>query len=272
MKFIGLIQFIGVTGTLTVFYVFGLRTYIGRITSATPTFTAKPKYKRLVWRIHRVQSSLNPYYTHLSIDGKRKFISRLIHLLAQKKFVAREGAVVTLEKRIVICGALVQLTFGLSKYLLPKFKHIVLYPQQFRSKILEQQVKGLTWGGGTILLSWLDTYQGYHEPHDNVNLAIHEWAHAFRLDHSQDRAWLMYWKINRNNKEIEKLWELGKNRPSAQLLRPYGYTNEEEYFAAATEHFFESPKEMYVKCRILFDTLVELYNQNPLKVRGDYRA
>ncbi len=81
--------------------------------------------------------------------------------------------------------------------MLPKFKSIILYPREFEVKMLQAKAKGMTWGMGTITFSWTDTYKGYHDAHDNINLALHEWAHAFRLDHRDDPAWLMYRDINK---------------------------------------------------------------------------
>lgn len=242
MKAFRLIYFIGISGSALVYYIFGVCHYFRSLRSSSPDYTTSSKYKRLVWKAHRVQTALNPYYVALSSVGKKKFISRLIHVLAHKKFVARQGATITIEKKIVICGTLVQLTFGLNKYLLPKFKSIILYPREFEVKML--QAKGMTWGMGTIMFSWIDTYKGYHDPHDNINLALHEWAQAFRLDHRDDPAWLKYRDINKNNEEVNNLWITGIAKNDSKLLRPYGYTNQEEYFAVATEHFFESPNEM----------------------------
>ena len=108
MKAFRLIYFIGISGSALVYYVFGVRHYFRSLRSSSPDYTASPNYKRLVRKAHRVQTALNPYYVALSSEEKKKFISRLIHVLAHKKNVARQGATLTIEKKIVICGALVQ--------------------------------------------------------------------------------------------------------------------------------------------------------------------
>jgi Mlc titration factor MtfA (ptsG expression regulator) len=81
-------------------------------------------------------SALNPYYSELTKEGKSKFLRRVIVLLQQKRFRAKEGEVDTIEKRIVILGSLTQLTFGLKKFNLPSFELIRLYPRAFYSAYL----------------------------------------------------------------------------------------------------------------------------------------
>ena len=237
----------------------------------TPDYVKVPSYRRQVWKVHRVNAGLNPYYQHLSKEGRVKFISRVIHALQQKKIVGREGEVVTFEKQILVISGLVQLTFGLHKYTLPKFSGIALYPGVFFSKLLNQYVKGLTFGGGTILLSWLDTVQGFYHPIDNLNLAIHEWAHAFIIDHDNEQHQWLYSNVEVN---LEKMLDLFQyyvtNPPKNGYLREYAYVNHHEFFAVSVEHFFETPKEFLDNMPDIFMVLTKLLNQNPLNINGDY--
>ena len=80
---------------------------------------------------------LNPYYKNLSHEGKKRFVSRLIVVLQQKKVRAREGETDTLDKRIIVLSALIQLTFGLQKFNIPTFNFIALYPSDFYSTYLK---------------------------------------------------------------------------------------------------------------------------------------
>jgi Mlc titration factor MtfA (ptsG expression regulator) len=191
--------------------------------------------------------------------------------MQQKNFVGREGEIVTIEKKIMVISGLVQLTFGLHKYAMPKFRGIALYPGVFFSKLLNQHVKGLTFGGGTILLSWLDTLKGFHNPIDNLNLAIHEWSHAFIIDHEDEQHQWLYGKVDENLEQMVRLYEeCNLDQEKHSYLRDYAYVNHHEFFAVSVEHFFETPEEFVEKMPEVYFTLAKLLNQNPLNEKGDY--
>ena len=235
-------------------------------------YATLPKYKNLVAKIDALLTKLMPYYAQLSKSGKQKFTSRLIFLILEKKFEAREGATLTIEKQILILGALVQLTFGLKKFALPKFGRIAIYPSIFYSSIVKRNVKGLTFNIGIILLSWFDTYKGFHDDSDNLNLALHEWAHAFVIDHKNSDIHWMYSTLNRHLNKMDGFYrELKKYQEEHSYLREYSLTNTHEFFAVCIEHFFETPEEFYSKHKDIFYVLCRLLNQNPLNKDIDYK-
>jgi Mlc titration factor MtfA (ptsG expression regulator) len=238
---------------------------------SVPDVLKLPKYKFLVWRIHRLMTALNPYYHNLGKEGKAKFIGRLIVLLQQKKFRAKEGEVDSTEKRIIILGALVQLTFGLAKFTLPTFNLIRLFPRAFYSNYLRVNVKGLTNRKGTISLSWLDTMKGVADPDDNLHLALHEWSHALLIDHQDDHTQWLYKSMNDHIAKAEVFYEqINPLEIEDHYLRAYAFTNEHEFFAVSVEHFFETPATFARELPDLFDIMCKLLNQNPLNVEEDY--
>lgn len=245
-----------------------VKTYI----TASPEYTHLPKYRHLVVKIHRLLSHLLPYYQHLSKSGKKKFISRVIHLLPQKKFVAQEGAKITIEKQIIILSALVQLTFGLKSFAIRRFNRIVLYPQVFYSRLIQRDVKGLTIGNGSVLLSWFDTFKGVHDATDNYNLALHEWAHAFQLNHEMDDVGWIYFRLENHMRTFDPFYRsVKKFKDGKHYLRDYAFTNVEEFFAVCVEHFFETPEQFIKEERKLFEKLCKMLNQNPLHKEVDYQ-
>ena len=235
-------------------------------------YTQLPKYKHLVFKIHRLLTHFSPYYQRLSKEGKRKFISRVIHILPQKHFVAREGVNVTIEKQIIVLSALVQLTFGLKSFAIRRFNQVVLYPQVFYSRLIERNVKGLTVGTGHILLSWYDTFKGIHDPTDNFNLALHEWAHAFQLNHKMDDVGWIYFRLEGHMKSLDPFYrKIKRFKDEKHYLREYAFTNVEEFFAVCVEHFFETPEAFIQEEKELYVKLCSLLNQNPLNDDLDYQ-
>lgn len=263
---------LGMFSPVIFYLLFAFKQFFRVKSKSNPTFLKIPKYTLLVWRIHRLLVGLNPYYKNLSHEGKKRFVSRLIVVLQQKKVRAREGETDTLDKRIIVLSALIQLTFGLQKFNIPTFNFIALYPSDFYSTYLKQQVKGLTSKRGTLALSWLDTVKGIYDPTDNLNLALHEWSHALLIDHVDDHTNWMYLDLNKYIGKAENYFDtLDRREKKYEYLRSYAFTNEHEFFAVCVEHFFESPDKFALELPKLFDIMCSLLNQNPLNTVDDYK-
>lgn len=177
----------------------------------------------------------------------------------------------TLEKRIIVLSALVQLTFGLNKFDVSSFDFVVLYPRSFYSKYLNARVKGLTNRKGTVALSWLDTVKGIHDPQDNPNLALHEWSHALLIDYVDDHTNWLYTQFNSHIERSESYFETAiEQREDHEYLRSYAFTNEHEFFAVCVEHFFETPATFAEALPELYDIMCSLLNQNPIHSQNDF--
>lgn len=261
----------GIVFPLVIYKIRGIFVYIRTITRDENKYGAMPKYAEVYKKIHKVQSQLSPYYQNLSVSGKRKYINRVVYNLTRIEFEGAEGETVTLEKKIVIIGALVQLMFGLKQFILPKFTGVRLYPQFFYSRFLQSDILGLTVPRkGFIALSWKDTLNGVLIPDDNRHLALHEWAHAFYFDHQKNIGKPFFRNLNRqlnNIKHKYKLLQINRN----DYLREYGNTNTHEFFSVSLECFFENPEELKKAIPNLFDILCKLLNQNPINLKNDYQ-
>jgi Mlc titration factor MtfA (ptsG expression regulator) len=62
----------------------------------------------------------------------------------------------------------------------------------------------------------------------------------------------------------EEYEALRKKRRRKTVMRKYGATNPAEFFAVATEAFFEKPKQMKKKHPELYDELRDYYKLDPL--------
>jgi Mlc titration factor MtfA (ptsG expression regulator) len=67
------------------------------------------------------------------------------------------------------------------------------------------------------------------------------------------------------SREFEKLRE-DKRRGHHSLLNQYGATNAAEFFAVATEYFFEKPRQMQDKQPELYEELKMFYQQDPVRL------
>jgi Mlc titration factor MtfA (ptsG expression regulator) len=77
----------------------------------------------------------------------------------------------------------------------------------------------------------------------------------------QDRAALARWAKACEAAFLELRSKTASGVPS--LLDSYGATNEAEFFAVATEHFFDRPKSLREQLPELYDVLAGFYRQDP---------
>ena len=124
----------------------------------------------------------NNYFKNLSPDAQEIFVTRLFRFMEDKKFIGREGLVITDEIKVLISAAAIQLTFGLKDYMISHLHAINVFPRIFFSKFLNTNLKGLNTQSGVLSLSWNDFKEGYAVDDDKINLGLHELAHALYLD------------------------------------------------------------------------------------------
>jgi len=187
------------------------------------------------------------------------------------EFEGRRGIVIDHSKRLLVCGAAAQLTFGLDYFRLDYFHHIFLYPDTFYSDLAEAEVKGLTYSTGQVAFSWKDFEEGFRIDSDGYNLGLHEMAHALEVNHK---------KQNKSDKIIDLFFAdfIQFSVPEHKLfvergegfLRQRALANEHEFFAVCVENFFEAPQKFKESLPDIFNHLCALLNQDPLNGDENY--
>ena len=211
------------------------------------------------------------YYNRLSVEGKKKFFSRLIHFVQSKRFFGKEGLDITTEIIVLVGASAIQLTFGLNKYRIAHFKNILMFPSTFHFRLINKDLKGGASPKGTLWLSWESFQHGYEVPDDKRNLGLHELSHALKLDvlggYDFDEKFASYYaKWDQvSNTEFKKLKGGG-----VSFFRKYAGTNKMEFFAVAVEHFFEAPEAFQKELPDIYNHLCVLLNQNPINESGDF--
>jgi Mlc titration factor MtfA (ptsG expression regulator) len=115
-----------------------------------------------------------------------------------------------------------------------------------------------------MILSKPDLLAGFRNPGDKRNVGLHEFAHLVdKTDGSVDglpgvgleRAAIGPW-VELVRRKMEEM------RRGDSDIDPYGLTNEAEFFAVATEYFFERPGVMRRKHPDLYEMLARIFQQN----------
>jgi Mlc titration factor MtfA (ptsG expression regulator) len=122
-----------------------------------------------------------------------------------------------------------------------------------------------------VILSWEDTLAGASDPHDGRNVVIHEFAH--QLDQEKgfaNGAPLLPARRGYESWSTVLLAEFQRLQSAIAmgeptLLSPYGATKPAEFFAVASEVFFEQPELMAEHHPALYGELSRFYRVDPNK-------
>jgi len=215
--------------------------------------------------VDHVLMGWSAYYQALDKVSKKKFVLRCIHFYHSINWDSHSTFKLSRQAIIIISSAFTQITFGLRKHTLKDFDTILIMPRSYSYIKNDLMFNGdVNLSQGRITLAWPAVKKGFLIPDDSMNLCIHEFAHCLMLENRVSifhyffkySSWLAYKKEAAI--KIEKI-RSGKNR----FLRNYGGTNEMEFFAVAMESFFEEPDEFLNLEPSLYNSLVQLLNQDP---------
>lgn len=211
-----------------------------------------------------------PYYEAINFTEKERFIHRVKNFISAKIFFIHDKSGFK-EMPILISAAAIQLTFGLKKYLLPYFKNIHVYPEEFfRSNnmgvcFLEGNVSG-----NDINLSWKHFLKGYRESTDGQNVGLHELAHALYY-----QTFVVGENVDDNFKGSfgnfinygDKAYHTEKT-VAGGLYSDYAVKDFQEFWAESAEIFFERPAQMREFYPELYEAMKTLLKQDLLNDPG----
>jgi Mlc titration factor MtfA (ptsG expression regulator) len=221
-----------------------------------------------------------PYYTCLPPEAQAELDGLIQVFLAEKSFEGAGGLKMTDEIRVTIAAQASMLLLGREPRFYPGLDAIVVYPRAYVARLERHnpdgtvsdgaQVRlGESWKQGALVLSWDDVVRGARNIHDGHNVVFHEFAH--QLDSESGTAdgapplekGSMYASWARVlSAEYEDLTRrLRRHAPT--FLDAYAGTNPAEFFAVATEFFFERPHAMRASHPKLYEQLRLFYHQDP---------
>ncbi|WP_194766370.1 zinc-dependent peptidase [Tamlana sp. I1] len=205
------------------------------------------------------------FYRELTPEKQTLFENRMMLFL---KEVNIEGVQLELQDldRILVAASSVIPVFGFPEWHYNNLSGVILYPDNFNAdnefdtKQQDRNIMGMIGTGRLekqMILSKKALYHGFSNANDKSNTAIHEFVHLIdKMDGDTDgvpeyimqHAYSIPW-LNIIHKEIEAI------RKNKSDIRSYGGTNQAEFFAVASEYFFENPKQMEKKHPELFRML-----------------
>lgn len=239
--------------------------------------------------LFRAMVSNAPYMRGLSKSDIERLRELCIRFLAQKEFTGAAGAVITDEVRhtVAVQACLMILNLDMDYY--GGWSGIIIYPDQFVPRhqyvdgagvvhINPRAMAGEAWSNGPIILSWEDTKHSYLD--DGVNVVIHEFAHKLDMLNGAPNGYPPLHKgMNRDAWSqtfraayldfCRRVDQVEQNLP----LDPYASESPAEFFAVASEAFFEAPEDLIELYPEAYQQLVAFYKQDTfLRLTADSQA
>ena len=212
------------------------------------------------------------YYRDLSAPDRARFECEVAIFLDEQRVTGPRGADLADELRVLVAASAVALAFGRPGYRYPTTRDVVVYDDAFGDDYEVDAggpILGMVHAQGPILFSAKALRAGFRGAHDGRNVGYHELAHVLDFDGGpadgvpalMPLARIAPWTrvMADESRQLER--RLKGRRKS--VLRPYALTNEAEFFAVATEVFFEQPTKLKDKHPELYDLLRETYRQDP---------
>jgi len=204
------------------------------------------------------------FYGRLSKKEKGYFEHRVACFIEDKTFIGREELIINDEIRVLISSTAIMLTFGFRDFYIGLIDKIFVYPKPFYSKTNDDYHKGeFNPKLKSLVLSWEDFIHGYNIDDDNLNLGIHEFAHAIHLNSLKERD-VSSTIFKDSFKELTNI--LSNSKPmrdrliASRYFREYAYTNQFEFLAVLVEYFFETPKEFRNQFPEIYSKVKQMLN------------
>jgi Mlc titration factor MtfA (ptsG expression regulator) len=201
--------------------------------------------------------------------------------MADKHFEGSGGLTLTEEMKVTIAAEACLLLLHLEGPCYPTLRTVLVYPHGFVPKSVGSRgtgqvvpppvrLMGESWGDGVVVISWDDAVRGARNPDDGENVVLHEFAHQLDAeDGITDGTPILPAGALRTwggvlSEEYERLHrDIAEDRKST--LDEYGATNKAEFFAVATETFFEKPVQLEREHPELYGQLRQFYQQDPAR-------
>jgi MtfA peptidase len=222
-----------------------------------------------------------PVFARLPLADQTELLGHVQIFLAEKNFEGCGGLELTEEIRVTIAAQACLLLLHRKTDYYPRLITILVYPSSYQA-YENRHLEGQVWEEGSyallghtarqlrsLIIAWDEAKRGAADSSDGRNLVLHEFAHQLDFeDYATDgtpalttRAEYRDWAkvMNEEFQALRAADEAGKTT----LLDTYGATNPAEFFAVATEAFFERPRALRARHPKLYAEFVRFFRQDP---------
>lgn len=236
-----------------------------------------------------IRRRISPY--RLLTDDERARLHALVQIfIAEKTWEGCGGLELTDEILVTISAAACLLILNLPNNYYENVETIIVYPSDlilperklgFFETVLEPlepagPITGQAFEQGPLIFSWKAIREDIRHSGSGYNVIYHEFAHKLDMQAGvadgtprlRDRAEYRDW-VRTCSREFRRLLrDVEKGRRTC--IDEYGATDEAEFFAVATEHFFDQPVRLAKSAPELYRVLRQFYRQDPAKRIRDH--
>jgi MtfA peptidase len=221
-----------------------------------------------------------PVYSRMPTDLQLQLKRLIKQFLHEKKFLGCDGFEITDEVRVTIAAKASMLLLNRPTRVYSDLKMILVYPSAFIAPRIatgsgglvthsNQTLSGESWSDGRVILAWDHVQRNHGNSPDGHDVVLHEFAHQLDSESgSTNGAPLL------RNKARYQRWSETMSREFAMLQQAaetqtpsvmdyYGATSPAEFFAVATETFFEKTAPMARFHPGLFEQFRAYYQVDP---------
>ena len=206
--------------------------------------------------------------------------------LSEKTFEGCAGLEVTEEMRVTVAALACFLLLNRKTSHYKGVSTILLYPEAYKVdqardgvtvKDESQGRLGESWDHGSVVLSWNSVKNSASNIKSGQNLVLHEFAHQLDQengpsdgvpdfeDDDQYSSWAQV--LAPEYERLKRKAAKGKGT----VMDHYGATNPAEFFAVATETFFEKAEKLKEKRPELYAELAAFYKVDPAEWHANLR-
>jgi Mlc titration factor MtfA (ptsG expression regulator) len=210
------------------------------------------------------------FYAGLTDGERARFEAQVKLFVYTKAFSARGLPAVTDEMKVVIAATACRLTMNMPGEEYGRLRHIAVMDGPFRDRDGDDEDVIGRAGYDKVTVSWPHVLSGLADPADGANVGYHEFAHVldaadgemdgFAPSHHFSHYQVWPRLVSEGHAAVRRAVEEASELP----IDAYAGKDESEFFAVATEWFFEMPAALRKKMPALYDVLSQFYGQDPL--------
>jgi Mlc titration factor MtfA (ptsG expression regulator) len=221
----------------------------------------------------------------LSEDERCRLRDAVVLFLHHKRIHGAGGMAVRDDVRLAIAAQACMLVLNLGVGYFRDWVEIIVYPDEFVAQYeyldaagvahqVEEPMSGESWERGPVILSWADA-AGAGRGAPAYNVVIHEFAHKLDMRNGEANGFpplhanmsRARWSDAFTSAYADFCDRLDSGMDVA--IDEYGAESPAEFFAVASETFFESPAALLDAYPAVYAQLVEFYRQDPAaRLRG----
>ncbi|MEO8412898.1 MAG: M90 family metallopeptidase [Ginsengibacter sp.] len=212
------------------------------------------------------------FYRSLNDKEKTRFEEKIKEFLSYVRIHGVHTIVDDIDKLLVAASAVIPI-FGFPEWRYYNLRDVLLYPgtfnkDEFLSSENNRNTLGMVGNGAmqrVMILSKPALHDGFDKYSEKENTGIHEFVHLLdKEDGDTDglpeallqRQYSVPWlELMRENMEA-----MNQGRSDINI---YGATNKAEFFAVASEYFFERPDLFKEKHEDLYNLMARIFHQKP---------